>query len=242
MAAAGIAFDVGKERLWEYEQKFGFYDRPGTGMLGEMSGWHDNWKDWADVRVANIGFGQGIMVSPMQLANAYATVANDGVMMQPHIVKEIRRQDGTPYREYKPQVVRRVVSAEVARAVTEMLHGVCLEGTGKTAVVEGYQTCGKTGSAQKAVNGSYNSGKFVASFVGFLPSTNPRAVILVTVDEPEGIHWGATCAAPVFREVGRMAMWHFKVAPDQVEPSVPVAGETAGSHPTDGKGKTRDRA
>ena len=190
MAAAGIAFRVGKEKLFEYEKKFGFYDKPGTGMLGEMAGWHDSWENWEDVRLANIGFGQGIVVTPLQLANAYATVANDGVMMQPHVVKEIRRKDGTPYKEYKPQVVRRVVSADVARAVTEMLHGVCLQGTGKTAVVEGYQTGGKTGSAQKAINGSYNNGKFVASFVGFLPTSNPRAVILVAVDEPKGIHWG----------------------------------------------------
>lgn len=242
MAAAGIAFRVGKDRLYDFEKKFGFYDRPGTGMMGEMTGWPGVWKEWEDVRVANIGFGQGIVVTPLQLANAYAAVANDGVMMKPHIIKEIRLPGGGVYRENKPEVVRRVVSAEVARTVTDMLRDVCLGGTGKPAVVEGYQTGGKTGSAQKAVNGSYNNGKFVASFVGFLPTSNPRAVILVSVDEPKGIHWGATCAAPVFKEIGRMAMWHFKVAPDQVAPPTPVAGDTSGGHQAGGSRKARDRA
>jgi stage V sporulation protein D (sporulation-specific penicillin-binding protein) len=227
MAAAGVAFRVGKEKLWEYEKKFGFYDKPGTGMLGEVAGWHDSWRNWEDVRLANIGFGQGIVVTPLQLANAYAVVANDGVMMRPYVVKEIRKTDGTSYRLYKPQVVRRVISAEVARAVGAMLQGCCDEGTGKPAVVDGYLTGGKTGSAQKAVAGSYNNGKFIASFVGFLPVSNPRAVILVAVDEPKGIHWGATCAAPVFREVGRMAMWHMKVQPDDVAPDSQPAAKTA---------------
>ncbi len=239
MGAAGIAFKVGKEKLWNYEKKFGFYDKPGSGMMGEMAGWHDSWRDWEDVRLANIGFGQGIVVTPLQLANAYATVANDGVMMQPFVVKEIRKPDGTPHRTYKPKVVRRVISAEVARAVGEMLHGVCAEGTGKPAVVEGYRTGGKTGSAQKAVNGTYSTGKFIASFVGFLPVSNPRAVILVAVDEPKGIHWGATCAAPVFREVGRLTMWHLKVPPDDVPSAKPSGGETAG---TSDDGRRRDRA
>ncbi len=243
MAAAGIAFKVGKEKLFEYEKDFGFYEKPGTGMLGEMTGWPSNPSKWEDVRLANIGFGQGIVVTPMQLANAYATIANDGVMMQPHVVKEIRRRDGTPYREYKPRVVRRVISADVARSVSEMLHGVCDAGTGKPAVVDGYQTGGKTGSAQKAVNGTYNTGKFIASFVGYLPTSNPRAVILVAVDEPKGIHWGATCAAPVFREVGRMTMWHLKVPPDQTVRTAPIAGEShSGSRTTGGSQRTRERA
>lgn len=240
MAAAGIGFRVGKEKLWEYEKKFGLYDRPGTGMLGEMTGWSGDWRKWEDVRLANIAFGQGIVVTPMQLANAYAVIANDGVMMHPHIVREIRGRDGLPHREYKPKVVRRVISADVARDVAEMLHGVCEGGTGKPAVVDGYQTSGKTGSAQKAVNGSYNNGKFVASFIGFLPTSNPRAVILVAVDEPEGIHWGATCAAPVFREVGRLSMWHLKVRPDESPDSMPVAGWGSKSNST-GEARTHGR-
>lgn len=241
MAAAGIGFRVGKEKLWEYEKKFGLYDKPGTGMLGEMSGWSGDWKRWEDVRLANIAFGQGIVVTPLQLANAYAVVANDGVMMQPHVVMEIRGRDGVPYREYKPRVVRRVISAEVARDVTRMLHGVCDSGTGKPAVVDGYQTVGKTGSAQKAVNGSYNNGKFIASFVGFLPASNPRAVILVAVDEPKGIHWGAVCAAPVFKEVGRMSMWHLKVQPDAIPATMPIAGESTRSRSNDQERTTRER-
>ncbi len=119
--------------------------------------------------------------------------------------------------------MRRVVSEETARLVTEMLRGVVMGGTGKTGRVEGYKTAGKTGSAQKAVGGRYVPDRFVASFVGFLPITDPQLTILVMVDEPKGTHWGATVAAPVFKEVARKAMWYMKVPPDETGDGSPVA-------------------
>ncbi len=225
MGAANLGFRLGKKKLWQYEKAFGLYDKPGSGILGETcsSSAPGDWRNWEDVRLANVAFGQGIAVTPLQLASAYAAVANGGILMRAHIVKEIRRADGSSEKVFSPCVVRRVVSEETAGLVTEMLRGVVMGGTGKTGRVEGYKTAGKTGSAQKAVGGRYVPDRFVASFVGFLPITDPQLAILVMVDEPKGTHWGATVAAPVFKEVARKAMWYMKVPPDETGDGSPVA-------------------
>lgn len=233
MGAAGIGLRLGKEKLYKYEKAFGLYEKLGSGMLGEITGWHDRWQDWADVRLANIAFGQGIAVTPLQMTRAYCVVANGGLLMKPYVVKEIRGPGGIPEKVYKPRVIRRVISEETAAVVSEMLYGVTSQpfGTGKPARVEGYKVAGKTGSAQKAstTGRGYASGKFIASFVGFLPVSDPRVVILVAVDEPKGTHWGATVAAPVFQGVARKAMWHLRVPPDQIRNQpAPVAGGDSG--------------
>ncbi|MCL6519231.1 MAG: penicillin-binding protein 2 [Armatimonadetes bacterium] len=230
VGAASIGLKLGPKKLYQYEKAFGLFDKPGTGMVGEMSGWAGKWQDWPDIKVANIAFGQGIAVTPLQLAQVYAAIANHGIMMRPHIVKEIRRPDGKPFRVFHPKIVRRVVTEETADLIAEMLHGVVSGGTGKSARVEGYRVAGKTGTAQKpsTVGRGYAAGKYVASFVGFLPVTNPRAVILIAVDEPKDTQFGAVAAAPVFREVARKAMWYMKVPPDDLPNSPPVANRTKG--------------
>lgn len=230
VGAASIGLKLGPKKLYQYEKAFGLFDKPGTGMVGEMKGWAGKWQDWPDIKVANIAFGQGIAVTPLQLAQVYAVIANHGIMMRPHIVKEIRRPDGKPFRVFHPKIVRRVVTEETADLVAEMLHGVVSGGTGKAARVEGYRVAGKTGTAQKpsTVGRGYAAGKYVASFVGFLPVTNPRAVILIAVDEPKDTQFGAVAAAPVFREVARKAMWYMKVPPDDLPNSPPVANRTKG--------------
>ena len=246
MAAAQIGLRLGKEKLYKYESAFGLYEKPGAGLPGELLGWHDRWQDWADVRTANIAFGQGIAMTPLQLAKAYSAVANGGIMMRPFIVKEIRGLDGKPEIVYNPKMIRRVVSAATAALVKDALHNVVVGGTGKTARVDGYNVAGKTGSAQKAVAGGYVD-KFIASFIGFLPVTDPRVVILVAVDEPKGTHWGATVAAPVFQRVAREAMWRMKVPPDGLpkETTPPVADDSTKKEehrPTDaGAAITRPR-
>ncbi|MDH7480688.1 MAG: penicillin-binding protein 2 [Armatimonadota bacterium] len=230
VGAASIGLKLGPKKLYQYEKAFGLFDKPGTGMVGEMKGWAGKWQDWPDIKVANIAFGQGIAVTPLQLAQVYAVIANHGIMMRPHIVKEIRRPDGKPFRVFHPKIVRRVVTEETADLIAEMLHGVVSGGTGKAARVEGYRVAGKTGTAQKpsTVGKGYAAGKYVASFVGFLPVTNPRAVILIAVDEPKDTQFGAVAAAPVFREVARKAMWYMKVPPDDLPNSPPVANRTKG--------------
>lgn len=232
MGAAGLGFRLGSEKLFNYEKAFGLYEKPGSELPGEMRGMCDRWQDWPQVKLANVAFGQGIAVTPLQLTKAYCVVANEGMMMRPYIVKEIRLPDGTPETIKGPVLVRRVISEQTAAVVSQALHGVVTGGTGKTARVEGYNVAGKTGSAQKAsaTGRGFAAGRFIASFVGFLPLTDPRVVILVAVDEPKGTHWGATVAAPVFQQVAREAMWRMKVAPDGLpKPAAPIADQGKGT-------------
>lgn len=223
IAAAGMGFKIGKERLHDYEAAFGLYEKPNSGMTGESSGWPDPWDKWADIHLANVAFGQGIAITPMQMSKAYSAVANGGSLMKPMIVKEIRDPDGTTILKMNPTIIRRVVSTETAHRVAEMLGGVVDEGTGKKAGVEGYTVGGKTGSAEKAstTGRGYLEGRYIASFAGFLPISDPRIVMLVMVDEPKGSHFGAVVAAPVFHQVAKKAMWHMKVPPDALPGHVP---------------------
>jgi len=142
--------------------------------------------------------------------------------MRPQIIREIRRPDGTPLRRFRPIRVRRVVSAPTAGEVTRMLVGCVENGTGKNAAVEGYWVAGKTGSAQRAVNGSYSG--IVASFIGFLPAYDPRIAIAVVVEQPKGSHWGATTSAPVFQEIAARTMLYLRVPPER-----PVGEKTPSS-------------
>ena len=240
MGAAGIGLRLGKESLYKYEQAFDLYVKPGSEMPGEMYYVDkDRWQDWADVHVANIAFGQGIAMTPLQLTKAYAAVANGGLLMRPYVVKEIKSADGKLDKVFGPHMIRRVISEETAGLVAEMLYGAVNEahGTGKNARVEGYRVAGKTGSAQKASGGGYG-GQVVSSFAGFLPISDPRVVILVAVDEPHGSHYGAVVAAPVFQQAARKAMWHLKVPPDDVPKQKPSAvdGDGGGDHADEGRG------
>ncbi len=218
IAAAGMGLKIGREILHSYETAFGLYEKPNSGMTGEVGGWPDPWKNWIDIHTANVAFGQGIAVTPLQMAKAYSAVANGGNLMKPMIVKEIREPEGMIIEKFDPVVIRRVMSAEVARSVCRMLVGVVDEGTGKTAHVEGYLVGGKTGSAQKAKASGrgYMEDRFIASFAGLLPVSDPRIVMLVMVDEPKGSHYGATVAAPVFQQVAKKTMWHLRVPPDNL--------------------------
>ncbi|MBI2842805.1 MAG: penicillin-binding protein 2 [Armatimonadetes bacterium] len=218
IGAASIALRLGPDKLYAYEKAFGLQDQPGSGMPGEAPVLPlGSPEAWPAIRLANIGFGQGVAVSALQMASAYAVIANGGNLMSPQIIREVRAKDGTVVRSFSPKLVRRVVSEETARKATEMLIGCVNEGTGKTSKIDGYSVAGKTGSAQKAstTGRGYAAGKFVASFMGFVPARNPRLVICVVVDEPKGTHWGATVAAPVYKEIAQKAMWYLKVPPDE---------------------------
>ena len=205
LAAAHYANLLGPRRLYEYEEAFGFGQKTQAGLPGEEPGLLANPSDWSKIQLANIGFGQGISVTPLQLAAAYGAIANDGVWMRPHIVWG-ERQPGTG--KLKPQPVeqgRRVVSAQTARQVRVMLEAVVERGTGKLAQLDGYTCGGKTGTAQIPGKGGY-SGKYVASFIGMAPIKSPKYVVLVAVTAPQGSSYGGVVAAPVFREITEQAL------------------------------------
>jgi stage V sporulation protein D (sporulation-specific penicillin-binding protein) len=216
IGAAHIAMRLGAEKMRSYERAFGLLDRIEAGFGCESVGYVEPAKNWHPIRLANMGFGQGIAVTPLQMACLYSTVANGGVFVQPQILREVRNPDGSLCRSFQPKRLRRVISQEAAREITKMLVRCVEDGTGKAARVEGRTVAGKTGSAQiPRVNGrGYEPGAFVASFIGFAPAYKPRLVIAVVVHRPQGSHWGATVAAPVFREIAEKALWYLKVPVD----------------------------
>jgi len=207
-----LALGLGKERLASWIDRFGFGHRTGIDFPGESRGIVLPPERWSGSTIGNVPIGQGIAVTPMQMAAAYATIANGGVEVQPHLVDRVK---GEGARKAKR---RRVLSAETAKEMTAMLRQVVGndQGTGQEAQVPGYSIAGKTGTAAKPdpVLGGYSTSKYVASFVGFLPASNPRLVILVAVDEPKGAIWGGSVAAPVFSEIARFALQYLEVPPD----------------------------
>lgn len=213
-----VGLRLGAQKLNDYVRAFGLLDKSGIEIPGEGRSWMPPLKQWDRHFTATVAFGQSISFTPLRLALAYGAIANGGNLMKPRIVKSVDWPESatSPARreEFQPATVRRVITRSTARSITELLGGVVTAGTGKPGKIRGYTLVGKTGSAQKVVNGRYESGKFIASFIGFLPQNKPRAVILVTVDEPKGTHWGATTAAPVFREVARQTMWYLQIPPD----------------------------
>jgi cell division protein FtsI/penicillin-binding protein 2 len=222
MAQFGLG--LGADRLYDFEQKFGFLDKPGSGLPGEQCSWLQSPHDfnrftgsvgWSKIQLANIAFGQGISVTPLQLAAAYGAVANGGTLMRPHILRAVRA--GGVETPVKPEPIRRVVSPEVAAAVRSMLGTVVETGTGAAAQIAGFSVGGKTGSAQVAGAHGYESGHYVASFVGLYPLSHPRLVILCAVFEPQGVHWGAAVAAPVVHDLAKQAMLQLHITPDAPE-------------------------
>jgi len=216
IGAAHIAMRLGAEKLRGYEKAFGLLERPNAGFGCESVGYLTPAKDWPLIQLADIGFGQGIAVSPLQMACVYSTIANGGTYVQPRVIREIKNSDGTVCRAFKPKPLRRVISKAAAEELTRMMVGCVEDGTGKTAQIDGRTVAGKTGSAQMAkANGrGYESGAFVASFMGFAPAYKPRLTIAVVVTKPQGSHWGATVAAPVFQEIGEKALWYLRVPAD----------------------------
>jgi len=207
-----LALGLGKERLANWIDRFGFGHRTGIDFPGESRGIVLPRERWSGSTIGNVPIGQGIAVTPMQMAAAYATIANGGVEVQPHLVDRV--EGGAAWKAKR----RRVLSAETAQELTAMLRQVVGndQGTGQEAQIPGYSIAGKTGTAAKPdpVLGGYSTSKYVASFVGFLPASNPRLVILVAVDEPKGGIWGGSVAAPVFSQIARFALQYLEVPPD----------------------------
>jgi cell division protein FtsI (penicillin-binding protein 3) len=217
IGAAKIGGRLGQARLTTYLKGFGFGERTGIDLPGEVPGTLRRGQ-WYPVDLATVSFGQGVTATAVQLASAVSTLANDGVLMKPYVVERILDEQGSAVQECVPEVRRRVVSAETARSVTRMMEGVVAEGgTGTSAAVEGYRVAGKTGTAQKVdpVTHGYSIDKRTASFVGFIPADRPRLTILVIIDEPKTSPYGGIVAAPAFRAIAHQTLCYLKEAPDR---------------------------
>jgi cell division protein FtsI (penicillin-binding protein 3) len=194
---------VGPEHLFEYARSFGFGCISGIELPGEASGILRRPKHWSGRSLETISIGQEVAVTPIQLACAYGAVANDGVLMKPRLVRELRDSSGQLIRQFPTRRVRRVVSRITAHRLTEILTAVVDHGTGTEARIPGVAVAGKTGTAQRIdpETGRYDPGRHVSSFVGFLPAYDPQLVGVVVVDRPQGVGYGGQVAAPCFRRI-----------------------------------------
>lgn len=215
-----VAEKLKKDRYFKYIDRFGFGRLSEIDMPGEAAGMVRSADSWAAIDLATHAFGQGIAVTPIQLVMAYGAIANGGFLMRPYVVRQVVAPDGEVLVANQPHVVRRVISEKTAQLLTSILKGVVSDGgTAPMASLEGFEVAGKTGTSQKPdpVHGGYSSRKRVASFIGFVPADDPRLVLLVVVDEPEGSVYGGIVAAPAFRNIARGALRHQGIVPDQPE-------------------------
>ncbi len=210
-----IGEKIGAETLYTTLRNFGFGTKTGIDCPGETTGSLASFRRWTKIDAGTIAFGQGISASALQLLTATAAIANNGVLMKPYIVQAVTDPNGKLLKSYGPRQVRRVISVHTAQTVARMMQSVVQEGTGTNAALDGYTACGKTGTAQKVgEDGKYAKNKYIASFVGFAPVENPKAVILVIVDEPEKHHYGGTVAAPAFKTIAHGTLHYLNISPD----------------------------
>ncbi|MCS6776988.1 MAG: penicillin-binding protein 2 [Chloroherpetonaceae bacterium] len=220
VASAQIGLRMTGRRLYAADTRFGLFSRYGIGIPAEQRGYLSldprNREDlYSAGKVARVAFGHAVTTTPLHVANAYAAIANGGVLMQPRLIASLRDPRGNVQREWPSRALRRVLSEQTCREMTAMLRSVVSAGTGRNAAVPGYQVAGKTGTAKK-----YRAGAYISSFVGYLPASpgaTPRAVILVAVDEPQGAYYGGDVAAPVFRAIARRLMDCWNVPEDDPE-------------------------
>lgn len=208
VAAIKTASLLGKDKFYAYAQKFGFGQPVGIGLPAEANGIFRSPKSWSGSSLASMAIGYEIGVSALQMTSAFATIANDGIRVQPHVIKEIRHADGKVFSATEASKTQ-IVTAETARSLRKMLRQVVLTGTGKRAQLNGYSTAGKTGTAWK-----YNpklkkidSSKYVSSFIGMIPADKPEVVIAVVLDEPQGgARDGGQVSAPIFRNIAEQIL------------------------------------
>jgi len=216
IGASKVAERLGRERYYQYLLAFGFGVRTGIDLPGETPGIMRPLETWSRIDLTTHSFGQGVSVTALQMATAFAAIANGGVLMRPFVVRRIVMPGGEVALEPGPVVVRRVVSTRTAEIVTELLRRVVEErgGTGTKARLDDFPVAGKTGTAQKVnlQTGGYSS-KRIGSFVGFVPANAPRAVILVLIDEPKTASYGGVVAAPVFRAIASAVLKRLAVEP-----------------------------
>ena len=220
VAAIKLGLRVGDPTMYDYITRFGFGSKTGIELTGETAGILRKVERWQPSSIGSIAIGQEVGVTPVQMVAAYGALANDGLRVAPHIIREVRNEAGAVVYQPQPEQ-RRVLSSDTAILLRGMLEGVTLHGTAKKAQLDGYSAAGKTGTAQKIDKGTYSKTKFVGSFVGFAPVSNPQVVIIVVIDEPRGAYHGGDVAAPVFREVAEQILPILGVEPDIETKSAP---------------------
>lgn len=216
IGAAKAAEKIGKEKLYRYLCAFGFGEKTHLGLPGEAKGILNHPRYWSPITLNTIAFGQGIAVTGIQMVTALSAIANGGWLVKPRVVDRITNEKGKVIQSFKPEMVRRVISEGTSKKVTALLKATTEKGgTGEQAVPQGYEVAGKTGTAQKvdSLLGGYSEDKFVSGFMGFAPVEEPRIVVLVVIDEPQGANYGGIVAAPVFRAIVEKVLPYLQIFP-----------------------------
>jgi len=214
IGSAKVAERLGIERYGRAISDFGFGQRTGIELPGESRGKVRPASKWGRIHLVTTAFGQGIAVTPLQLARAFAAIANGGLLLQPHIVRRIVSEDGQAQYVTHREIERRVMSEETARVLSDILRGVVENGTGKAAHMDGFAVAGKTGTAQKIeAGGHYSKRARMSSFVGYVPAERPRLVILVMLDTPRKATYGGVVAAPAFRRIAEYGLERLGIRP-----------------------------
>ncbi|MCR5437976.1 MAG: transpeptidase family protein [Selenomonas sp.] len=220
---AQVGLRLGADKITDYAKKFGFGEATGIDLPAEECGILFDPEQMRDSDIATMSIGQSIAVTPLQLVTAMSAIANDGVLLKPHIVKSIRNADGSVYEERGPQEVRRTIESATDKTLVGLLEQVVASGGGAKAGVKGYRIAGKTGTAQKIREdgAGYMEGRYIASFCGFAPVEDPQLTVLVMIDDPsQGNYYGGQIAAPVASRIFSQLFRYMRIAPS----SDPFAG------------------
>ena len=209
---------LGVAKMYDYIEAFGLNKKTGIDLPGEACSIMYKEKDVGPVELATISFGQSISVTPIQLITAVCSIVNDGNRMEPRLVKSYTDNKGNITKEIDPVQVKQVISKETSAQMREIMESVVTDGGGKIAYLPGYRLGGKTGTAQKVINGSYAQGHYVCSFIGMAPADDPEIVVLAIVDEPTGVmQFGSTTAGPIIKEVMSNTLKYLGVEPEYTE-------------------------
>ena len=218
VGAIKIALRLGAPKFYDYIRAFGFGQPTGVDLPGESKGILRRLENWSAISIGSISMGQEVGVTPLQLASAVSAIANGGLLYKPHVIAELRRGDKALPAEgvLAPAEPKRVIHAETAATLRQLMEGVVLHGTGPLARLDGWTAAGKTGSAQKIdpATGRYSPTQLIASFTGFAPISNPAVTILVSLDSPVGQHEGGQVAAPVFKRIAEQVLPYLDVPRD----------------------------
>jgi cell division protein FtsI/penicillin-binding protein 2 len=207
---------LGLDRMLSYMQKYGMGQLTGIDLQGEEAPPMRPKDSWQPIDLATSSFGQGILVTPIELLDAFASIANKGVRMEPHVVSAVETADGQLIK-IPPKKIDQPISEQTATIMTEILVNAVNKGEASFARIKGYRIAGKTGTAQIAVNGSYDPNKTIASFIGFAPADDPKFVMLVVINRPSSSIYGAETAAPVFFKIAAKALEYYNIPPTEEE-------------------------
>lgn len=207
-----IGQKLGNKKLYQGIKEFGLGQLTGIDLQGEVSGYLKPEKDWYQIDFATASFGQGIAVTPIQMITAFSAIINGGNLYKPYVVS--RLISGNKENEVKPKLIRKVISEKTSKEMVQMLISTVEKGDASWIKPTGYRIGGKTGTAQIPIKGHYDPTKTIASFIGFMPTQNPKFIALVVLKEPQTSPWGSETAAPLFFDIAKELIVYYNIAPD----------------------------